>query len=218
MAAMSRSHQAGDLGPLHLRHHLLAGAQTGGVDLGDRGGGDRRPVEMFEHFLQWAPELGFDHLAHGLERLGRDLVAEQSELTDQLGREDPFAGGEDLAEFDVGGPSRSNARRSRCESPALEFSTPQPVGPAFLDQPPGQDGPAEAGHGDHDPLPGGQSPPAQQLRDPSGGGDTERRHLPRQGRALPVSSHGGSLLKAPISRSDGSPASRASARSAMGRA
>ena len=35
-------HEAGDVGALHLDDDVLAGAQAGGVDLGDRGGGERR--------------------------------------------------------------------------------------------------------------------------------------------------------------------------------
>ena len=35
------AHELGDVGTLHLDDHLLAGAEPGAVDLGDRGGGDR---------------------------------------------------------------------------------------------------------------------------------------------------------------------------------
>ena len=54
MAAMSRSHQARHLGPLHLDHHFFAGAQAGGVDLGDRRGSDRGGLEVLEDRLQAA--------------------------------------------------------------------------------------------------------------------------------------------------------------------
>ena len=47
-------------------------------------------------------EVVLDHLAHGVERLGRDLIAALLELGDQLGREQPLAAGDDLAELDVG--------------------------------------------------------------------------------------------------------------------
>ena len=48
--------------------------------------------------------------AHVGERLRRDPVAQQLELADELGREDPLARGEDLAELDVGRPEASRRR------------------------------------------------------------------------------------------------------------
>ena len=87
--------------PLHLDDDLLAGAQRGGVHLGDRGGGERGGVERGEQVLDPAAEVGLDHRADGVERLGRHLVAAQLELADQLLGEQALAAGDDLAELDV---------------------------------------------------------------------------------------------------------------------
>ena len=90
-AAMSSRKQLGDLRPLHLHHHLLAGAQAGGVHLGDRGRGDRGLVEPLEQLLEGAAEVDLDHRPDVGEGLRRHLVAEQLELGDQLVGEEALA-------------------------------------------------------------------------------------------------------------------------------
>ncbi len=100
------AHQRGDLGPLHLDDDRLAGVEGRRVDLGDRRRGQRRAVEPGEGGLEGGAEVGLDHLPHDRERLGRDLVAAALELLDQLGREEALAGGDDLAELDVGRAER----------------------------------------------------------------------------------------------------------------
>ena len=90
--------------PLHLDHDLLAGAQAW-----RRGPGRSTPPRAGSRSneektsVERPAEVGLDDRPDGLERLGRDPVAEQLELADQLLGEDALAGGEDLAELDVGG-------------------------------------------------------------------------------------------------------------------
>ena len=93
-------HETADVGPLDLDDDILAGAQPGPVDLGDRGRSDGRAVERREHVLQRPAELGLDRSADHIERLGGDLVAAALELLDELGGEQALAGGDDLAELD----------------------------------------------------------------------------------------------------------------------
>ena len=77
--------------------------KPGAVDLGDRGGGYRGPVELGEGRVQGPAELGLDDAAHRVERLRRHPVAKQAELRDDLLGEDPLARGQDLSELYVGG-------------------------------------------------------------------------------------------------------------------
>ena len=98
------AHETVDGGPLHLDDDVLAGAQPRRVDLGDRRRGERRAVERLEHVLEARPEILLDGSPHVVERLGGHLVAALLELVDQLGREQPFAGRDDLAELDVRRP------------------------------------------------------------------------------------------------------------------
>ena len=72
--------QARHRGALHLDHDVLAGVQRGGVDLGDRGGRERRLVEPREHVLEAGAEVLLDGEAHFVERLGGHLVAALLEL------------------------------------------------------------------------------------------------------------------------------------------
>lgn len=88
---------------LHFDHHLLAGVQRGNVHLGDRGSGKWLSVERGEHILQRSAQVGFDHLAHHLEALGRHLVPEQGELRHQFVGEDAGTRADDLTQLDVGG-------------------------------------------------------------------------------------------------------------------
>ena len=64
-------------------------------------------VEALEHVVERAAEVELHDPAHDVERLGRHAVAEQLELGDELGREEPLAAGDDLAELDVGGAERA---------------------------------------------------------------------------------------------------------------
>jgi hypothetical protein len=90
------------LGALDLDHHVLAGPQRGGVDLGDRRGRQRLLVEAVEHLPQGPAEVLLHHLADRLPRLGWHLVTALLELGDQRLGEDALTGGDDLAELDVG--------------------------------------------------------------------------------------------------------------------
>ena len=69
-----------------------------------------------------APRSALHDRAHVVERLGRHLVAAELELVDQLLREQPLAGGDDLAELDVG----------RAEVLGRLAQPPRDVGPAGL--------------------------------------------------------------------------------------
>ncbi len=103
-------HQRGDGPALHLHDHPFAGPQGRGVDLGDRCRGDRGAVEGDEDLGERATEILFDRAPDGGERLGRDPVAQQPELVDELLGEDALTGGEDLAELDVGRPEALEGR------------------------------------------------------------------------------------------------------------
>ncbi len=81
-----------------------------------------------EQVLEGPAQILLDHRPDRFERFGRDPVAQQAELADQLGGEDALARGEDLAQLDVGRPE------------GLERQ-PQPAGQAG----PGQLGPPAAG-------------------------------------------------------------------------
>ena len=72
------------------------------MDLGDRRRGQRLAVEAAKTRLERAAEVLLDDPAHVGERLGRHPVAAALELVDQLVGEDALAGGDDLAELDVG--------------------------------------------------------------------------------------------------------------------
>ena len=74
------------------------------MHLGDRRGRDRLLVELGEQLLDRTAELDLDDGTHILERLGRDLVAEQLELVDELVGEEALAAGDDLAELHVARP------------------------------------------------------------------------------------------------------------------
>ena len=106
--------ELGDLGPLHLDDDLFAGAQAGGVHLGDRRRRDRGLVEPLEQLLERAAEVDLDDRAHVGERLGRHLVAQELELGDQLVGEQALATGDDLAELHV---ARAEPLERRAQPP-----------------------------------------------------------------------------------------------------
>ena len=99
-----RPHGRGDRGPLHFHHHLFAGTQGGGVDLGDRRGGQRRPGR---NGGRPPPGAGPDPPRPRPGRRRTDSGGTRSRRSrnslDQLRREEALAGGEDLAQLDVGG-------------------------------------------------------------------------------------------------------------------
>ena len=90
-----------DAGPLDLHDDRLAGAQAGAVRLADRRRGERLPVELGEHLVDRAAELGLEARPDLLDRLGRDPVLQRRELVAHLGRDEVDAGRRDLAELHV---------------------------------------------------------------------------------------------------------------------
>ncbi len=88
--------------PLDLDHHLLAGPQHCGMDLGDGCRGQRHTVEGLEHLMHRPAQFGFHHLDHLLEIDGGDLIAALLALRHQLGRKHTLAGTDDLGQLDVG--------------------------------------------------------------------------------------------------------------------
>ena len=98
---MSSRKSCATCGSLHLDHDLLAGDEARRVDLRDRRRRDRLLVELGEERLERPAEVDLDHRAHRVERLGRDLVAQELELGHQLVGEEPLAARDDLAELHV---------------------------------------------------------------------------------------------------------------------
>ena len=200
-----RPHGRGDRGTLHFYHHLLAGTEGGGVDLGDGRGGQRLALEPAEDLLERAAEVRLDHRPDGFERLGRHPVAEQPELADQLGREEAFAGREDLPELDVGRPEglERDAQPARTGRPGTARAARA-------------GGPGAARSGTRRRRPGPVRPPTRRTRRP--GGRRRRRSswgtwaavaarraaMPaRQRRSSGSTSQGGVALNDPTERSAG---------------
>ncbi len=71
------------------------------MDLGNGRGSQGHLVERGEDIFEWHAEIGLDHGADGLERLGWNLIPAQFELPDELGREQAFTAGDDLTKLDV---------------------------------------------------------------------------------------------------------------------
>jgi hypothetical protein len=86
---------------LDLDHDLFARPQARGVHLGDRRRRQRLFRELGEQRLEWRAQVGFDHLAHVGEGLGRHVVAQLAELVDDLRREQALTAGEDLTQLHV---------------------------------------------------------------------------------------------------------------------
>ena len=59
-------------------------------------------VELDEQALEALPEIFGHDVLYDREWFWWDLVAAFAELFDELGREEPIAAGDDLAELDVG--------------------------------------------------------------------------------------------------------------------
>ena len=79
------------------------------MHLGDRGCGDRRP-ELGEQRVDGGFERVFDRLSRFVLREGRQAVLERREIGGELAADDVVAGGEELAELDVGRPKRGERR------------------------------------------------------------------------------------------------------------
>src|SRR3990170_221655 len=99
-----------DAGPEHLDRDGLepsvGPAQFGLMHLRDRGGGDRRP-ELGVELVDGRAQSLLDRFLCLALREGRQAVLEGGKIAGQLTADDVVAGGEELAELDVGGPERS---------------------------------------------------------------------------------------------------------------
>src|SRR5262249_37788188 len=76
------------------------------MHLSDRGGCDRRP-EFGEQRGDRRFQRVFNRLSRFVLREGRESVLQGGEIGRKLAADDVVAGGEELAEFDVGRPERS---------------------------------------------------------------------------------------------------------------
>ena len=103
-----------DAGAQHLDGDRLQRAvrhpHLGLVHLGDRGGGDRRS-ELGEQRIDGRAERLLDRLPRFALREGRQAVLQRGEIGGELAADDVVAGGEELAELDVGRPERGERGR-----------------------------------------------------------------------------------------------------------
>ena len=112
------------------------------MDLGDRCRGQGGLVDPLEHVGERTAEVLLDRAAHGVERLGLHLVAALLELADELGREQPLAGGDDLAELDVARPEHfRRLTQALRDVGSCDLRARVLVAPAT--PPPGADGPQQ---------------------------------------------------------------------------
>ena len=202
MAARSRPDHLGHGGALHLDDHPLAGEQAGRVDLGDGGGGQGHGIDRGEQRVEGPAEVLLDDPADHGEGLGRDPVAQQPELVDQLLGEEPFARGEDLAQLDVGGsqPLEGPAQPARQSGSRLG---PGPPARSTRAQPATAVPRTVATRTTR--TPGGQTPAAGEGRGLGPLGWPAGRRCRRvQDRSSGSTSQGGCDEKAPTARSDGS--------------
>ena len=109
---------AGDAGLLDLDHHLAAIAQRGGVDLADRGAGQRRMVEAGEDALGRRAQLGLQQRRDLGVRHRRQAVLQRRERLDVGVRQDIGAGAEDLAQLDEGGAKLLQRQAQRLRAAA----------------------------------------------------------------------------------------------------
>ena len=159
--------QPGHLGPLDLDDDVLARPEPGVVDLGDRRRRQRLGVEAGEDRLQGPAEVLLHHPPDGGPRLGRHLVAALLELRHQRLGEHALAGGDDLAQLDVG---RAEPLGRPPQPPGqvghrLRPTLWSPGLPALARRP--------DGHADAEVAGGGRQPPPG--REPAG--PDQRRHL-----------------------------------------
>ena len=94
-------HDRLDARPLHLDHDLLAGVQPRAVGLAHGRRGQRLPVELREHGLDLAADLGLDGRLDQLDGLGGHPILQLGELRTDLGREQVHPCRGDLAQLDV---------------------------------------------------------------------------------------------------------------------
>jgi hypothetical protein len=106
-----------DPGALDLDRHLRPGPQPGRVHLGDRGGGQRLPVEVGEHLVDRPAQVGRQHLLDLLPGGRGDVVLESLQLLDDLGGEQVRAGGQHLTELDEGDPGLLQRQPDRAGQP-----------------------------------------------------------------------------------------------------
>ena len=69
-----------EIWPLHLDGDLLAGVQTGTVDLAERGGGDRFEVKLGVDLVDLAAQLVLDTRKRDVIRKRRNAVDQRTEL------------------------------------------------------------------------------------------------------------------------------------------
>lgn len=88
---------------LHLHHHAAArcGAvgEAGAVHLRDRGGRERRAVEVLEHRAERRAQVVLDLRGDGVPWHGRGLAVQPGQLLRPFGRQQVGARGQDLAEL-----------------------------------------------------------------------------------------------------------------------
>ena len=74
------------------------------MDLSDRSGGQRSPVERLKQLLDGLAELSLYHLTNEVKLDGGNLVPTLLALFYQLGWEDTFASTDYLGQLDIGRP------------------------------------------------------------------------------------------------------------------
>ena len=193
-----------DLRPLHLHDDLLAGVQRGGVHLRDRRGRERHPVELGEHRFERAAQVFLDHLRARRRRSRRAPGRGKLELAHELFGEQALAGGDDLAELDVG---RAEVARRRCAGGGRCRPRDVVLALAPLEERPATDGAAEARASPERPA----IPAARVGGRVSSGTSPSTCGAHRSSPASQASSsrsitHGGSSLNAPNARSLGAAA------------
>ena len=93
-------------GPQYFDGHIAAVMQSGKVDLGYRGRGHRRRIELAVRLGNWHAQAALD-FGHGQRRVeGRNPVLQFGQLVGKVRRQQVAAGREHLTEFDENGPQR----------------------------------------------------------------------------------------------------------------
>ncbi|MNZ70471.1 hypothetical protein D3C78_888100 [compost metagenome] len=125
----------------HLDHHFLAGLQLRGVDLGDRGGGQRFALEAGEDLLDLGAQLFLDARHGEFRRERRNIVLQVCQFVGDIVRQQVTAGGEDLAELDEDRPEVFQGQAQALATAELQLLARQPAPrqqAAEQAQPPGQ--------------------------------------------------------------------------------